>query len=59
MILADLQQTLGNGLFTVLIVVAFYSWLAKKFLAKNPNVKDAAQKAASDKIISLIGKWLN
>jgi hypothetical protein len=33
-------------------------WVAKKFMAKNPRVKDAAQKAANDKIISLIGKWL-
>ena len=58
MMLADIQQTLGNGFVTVVMVLGFYMWVAKKFMASNPNVKNAAQKAASDKIIGLIGKWV-
>jgi hypothetical protein len=58
MTLATFQDTLSTGFIWLLIVVGFYSWAAKKYVANNPEVKDAAKKAASKKVISLISKWL-
>jgi hypothetical protein len=42
----------------LIIVVGFYSWAAKKYVANNPEVKDAAKKAASEKAMSIIAKLL-
>jgi hypothetical protein len=58
MLLASFQQFRDNCVMWVIIAVVFYSWAAKKFVANNPGVKDAAKKAASKKAISLISKWL-
>jgi hypothetical protein len=33
-------------------------WLGKHFLNKNPQITDAANKAASDKVLALIHKFL-
>jgi hypothetical protein len=58
MLLATFQQIRDNCIMWLIIVIAFYSWVAKKYVANNPGVKDAAKKAASKKAISLISKWL-
>jgi hypothetical protein len=58
MVIADFHEMLSTGFMWLFIVVGFYSWAAKKYVANNPEVKDAAKKAASKKLISLIGKWL-
>lgn len=44
----------GDMFIWCLIVVGFYTWAAKKYLANNPDVKNAAQKAAANKIKSIL-----
>jgi hypothetical protein len=58
MLLATFQQVRDNCIMWLIIVIAFYSWVAKKFVANNPDVKNAAKKAAAKKAIGLIGKLL-
>lgn len=58
MLLATFQQVRDNCIMWVIISIVFYSWVAKKFVASNPGVKDAAKKAATKKAIRLIGKLL-
>jgi hypothetical protein len=58
MLLATFQQVRDNCVMWLIIVIAFYSWAAKKYVASNPGVKDAAKRAAAKKAISLIGKLL-
>jgi hypothetical protein len=58
MILANFHDMVSTGFMWLIIVVGFYSWAAKKYVANNPEVKNAAKKAASKKVMSLISKWL-
>ncbi len=58
MLLAELGDTLTIGFIRVFCVWIIFLVLAKKFLASNPEVKDAAKKAASAKATKLIKKWL-
>jgi len=60
------RRTKGFALPTVLIAsvimmmilfVAVVITLAKKFASSNPNVADAAKKAAANKAIQLIGRF--
>jgi hypothetical protein len=58
MLLATFQQVRDNCIMWLIIAIVFYSWAAKKYIANNPEVKNAAKKAAGKKAISLISKWL-
>jgi len=49
-----LEDVGGKALASVLILC----WLISKFVKSNPEVKDAARKAAASKVIGLIGRWL-
>ena len=58
MTIASVLPSSNDMMFWVICVVCFYGWLAKKYVTNNPEVGNAAKKAASDKLISLIAKWL-
>jgi len=57
MLLASwLGDQFGMGTLWMMIVIAVAIQMAKKFGSANPEVKDAAKKAASAKAIQLIGR---
>jgi hypothetical protein len=58
MVLATLQEGVSTCFVWLLIVIGLCTWAAKAFVANNPEVKEAAKKAASEKAISLIAKLL-
>jgi len=58
MILAVTILGFGDFLLLVGLGLAVAVHVARKYLASNPDVQDAAKKAAANKAISLIGKWL-
>ena len=58
MVLATFQETVSTCFWWMLIVIGLCTWAVKAFLANNPEVKDAAKKAASEKAIRLIMKLL-
>jgi len=45
-----------NFILSILLFMWFVSYVGKKWIAKNPDVKDAANKAAKDTALSLIGR---
>jgi len=51
---------LGFGDFLILVGIglALVIHYGRKYLASNPDVNDAAKKAAAKTTIGLIGKWL-
>ena len=49
-------ETVGQGSATLVFMFIVAILLAKKFANANPEVKDAAKKAASDKAIQLIAR---
>lgn len=51
-------ETIGQGVGTVAAVLFVVILCAKKFANGNPEVKDAAKKAASAKAIQLIARLL-
>jgi hypothetical protein len=57
MLLAS-NDVFSTPMFIVIGVVVFYVWLAKKYAAANPDVKDAAKKAVAAKAIGVIGRLL-
>jgi hypothetical protein len=58
MILATFQEAVSTCFVWLLIVIGLCTWAAKAFFANNPEVKDAAKKAASEKAMSIIAKLL-
>jgi hypothetical protein len=58
MILATFQDAASTCFWWMLIVIGLCTWAVKAFFANNPEVKDAAKKAASEKAMSLIMKLL-
>jgi hypothetical protein len=42
----------------MLVAFLLLCWLISKFVKSNPSVGDAAKKAAANKAIDIIGKWL-
>jgi hypothetical protein len=57
MLLASwLGDQFGNGIVMMIIFVAIAIQLGKKFGNANPEVKEAAKKAAAAKAIQLIGR---
>lgn len=50
-------QQMGQGFMMMILFVAVVITLAKKFASSNPNVADAAKKAAANKAIQLIGRF--
>ena len=41
---------------TLILALGVYGWLAKKYVAANPEVGAAAKKAVAGKAISIIGR---
>ena len=59
MLLANaFEQAVGNFFAWTILLIVIANLLAKKFFAANPEVKDAAQKAATSKMLQLIGRFL-
>jgi hypothetical protein len=58
MILATFQELVSTCFWWMLIIIGLCTWAVKAFFAHNPEVKDAAKKAASDKAMSLVMKLL-
>ena len=58
MVLATFEDAVSTCFVWMLIIIGLCTWAAKAFLANNPEVKDVAKKAASDKAVSLIEKLL-
>lgn len=58
MILATFQDVVSTCFWWLLIIIGFCTWGMKSFFAHNPEVKDAAKKAASNKAMSIIDKLL-
>jgi hypothetical protein len=57
MLLANaFEQAVGTGFGWMIVFVAVVIICAKKFANANPEVKDAAKKAAAAKAIQLIGR---
>ena len=47
---------MAQPLMVVIACLCFCGWLAKKYMAKNPEVGEVAKKAVAGKAISIIGK---
>jgi hypothetical protein len=45
-----------NFILSILLFMWFVSHVGKKWIARNPDVKDAANQAARKSVLSLIGK---
>ena len=48
---------MGQGLMMMILFVAVVSMLARKFANANPEVGDAAKKAAANKAIQIISRF--
>ena len=51
-------EHLGKTIAVFGLSVGILWHFAKKYASHNPDVADAAKKAAAGKVISLIGRWL-
>ena len=49
-------DAMAQPVMAIIAIVCIYGWLAKKYMAKNPEVGAAAKKAVAGKAISIIGK---
>jgi len=59
MLLANaIYDGVGNFFAWTIFLVVIANLLAKKFFAANPEVKDAAKKAATAKALQLISRFL-
>lgn len=58
MLFGSIASSLGEAMVLVAIATAGWILLVQKLLSLNPEVKDVAKKAATQKAISLIAKWL-
>lgn len=58
MLLAITLMSPGEAMIYFFLSIWILVYFSNKLLAKNPEVKDMAKKAATQKAISLISKWL-
>lgn len=58
MLLANaFEQSVGNFFAWTILLIVIANFFAKKFFAANPEVTDAAKKAATSKMLQLIGRF--
>ena len=50
------DSIMSDFLFSMLFVFGFLGFVLKRFLGKNPDVKEAANSAAKNVALSLIGR---